>query len=86
MVFHLYLWFERYHRFKQHMSAKIVCARPLSFNKHFLIPWATTAKICYMDGNVSFISQMGLQRNPISSSTLEAMNGFATRYQLHQIS
>ena len=84
MIFHLDLWFERYHRLKKYMSAEKLCVHPLSFNKHFLIHWDTTDKICYMDGNVSFISQLGLQQNPISSSPLEAMNRFAARYQFHQ--
>ena len=84
MVFHLDLWFDRYYRLKQHMPVKIVHARPLRFNKHFLIPWTMTEKVCYMDVNFYSTSQMCLQRNSISLHASKDMNGFATIHQLHQ--
>ena len=84
MVFDLDLWFERYHRLKKHVSGKPVHARPLSFDSDFITHRATTEKVFYMDGKVSSISQMGVQRNSILSPTSKYMNGFAARHQLHQ--
>ena len=78
------LWFERYHTLKQHISPKLVRAHPLRLINHFHTPWATIKELCYMDGKVSSISQMGLQRNSISSPTSKYINGFAARHQLHQ--
>ena len=46
-------------------------------NTHFISPWATIERGCYMDGNFSQISQMGLQQNSISSPASKYMNGFA---------
>ena len=46
---------------------KIVHMRLLRFNKNFLILWNTIEKLCHKDGKVSFISQMGLWHNSISS-------------------
>ena len=56
MVFHLDLWFERYHPLKQHISAKPVRVLPLSFGNNFLNPWSTTEKeFLWMERSLQYL-------------------------------
>jgi hypothetical protein len=69
LFYEIYL-FEETHVCNQHGRT------PFNFSLVFLIPWATSEQVPYADGNISSLSQMGLQQNWISSPVAEVMNKF----------
>jgi hypothetical protein len=58
-----------------HVCNQRGCA-PFKLGLFFLNPWTTSEKVPYIDGNISSVAQMDLQRSWISSSIVEVMSIF----------